>query len=50
MSNSPQPKTWRDALLIHPAAELFPLMSEPELARTGRGHQEKRASVTHRCL
>ena len=35
MANSPQPKTWRDALLIHPAAELFPLMSEPELRELG---------------
>jgi DNA-binding Lrp family transcriptional regulator len=26
-----KPKTWRDTLPIHPAAELFPLMSEPEL-------------------
>jgi ParB-like nuclease domain len=29
--NSKQPKRWRDVLPIHPAAELFPLMSEAEL-------------------
>ena len=31
MSNSSQPKSWRDVLPIHPAAELFPSMSESEL-------------------
>src|SRR6516164_11843982 len=35
MSNSSSPKSWRDALPIHPAAELFPLMSEPELRELG---------------
>jgi hypothetical protein len=28
MTNSSQPKSWRDVLPIHPAAELFPLMSK----------------------
>jgi hypothetical protein len=28
--------SWRDALLIHPAAELFPRMSEVELAALGK--------------
>ena len=27
--------SWRDHLKIHPAAELFPLMSEPELRELG---------------
>jgi ParB-like chromosome segregation protein Spo0J len=35
MPNSPQPKTWRDVLPIHPAAELFPRMSESELRELG---------------
>jgi hypothetical protein len=35
MANSPQPKTWRDTLPIHPAAELFRLMEEPELREVG---------------
>ena len=35
MSNSSSPKSWRDALPIHSAAELFPLMSEPELRELG---------------
>ena len=30
-NNSDQPKGWRAFLPIHPAAELFPLMSEAEL-------------------
>jgi hypothetical protein len=28
MAHSPQPKSWRDALPVHPAADLFPHMSE----------------------
>ena len=36
MSNSSPPKSWRDALPIHPAAELFPLMSESELGELAR--------------
>src|SRR5215470_6161662 len=35
MPNSPQPKNWRDVLPIHPAAELFPRMSESELRELG---------------
>jgi hypothetical protein len=35
MPISSQPKNWRDVLPIHPAAELFPLMSEPELRELG---------------
>ena len=31
MSNSPQPKTWRDVLPVHPAADLFPPIPEAEL-------------------
>jgi hypothetical protein len=30
-SKQDRPKGWRDVLPVHPAAELFPLMSEPEL-------------------
>jgi hypothetical protein len=29
------PKSWRDVLPIHPAAELFPLMSPDELRELG---------------
>jgi len=35
MANSPKPKTWRQVLLVHPAAELFPRMSESELRELG---------------
>ena len=35
MANSPQPKTWRDVLPVHPAADLFPRMSESELRELG---------------
>ena len=31
MSAKPSPKSWRDLLPIHPACEIFPLMSEAEL-------------------
>jgi hypothetical protein len=35
MTNSPKSQSWRDVLPTHPAAELFPLMSEPELRELG---------------
>jgi hypothetical protein len=35
MPNSSQPKSWRDVLPIHPAAELLPVMSETELRELG---------------
>jgi hypothetical protein len=31
-----KPKTWRDVLPVHPAAELFPMMSEAELRELGK--------------
>ena len=33
---APQAQSWRDTLPIHPAAELFPRMSEAELAALGK--------------
>jgi hypothetical protein len=30
-----KPKSWRDLLPVHPAAELFPMMSEEELRALG---------------
>jgi hypothetical protein len=36
MTNSPQSKSWRDLLPVHPAAELFPLMAEAELRELGK--------------
>jgi hypothetical protein len=33
MSAKPSPKSWRDLLPIHPAADLFPLMSTAEAAK-----------------
>jgi hypothetical protein len=35
MPSSSQPKSWRDVLPIHPAAELLPAMSETELRELG---------------
>ena len=35
-STAPQPQSWRDTLPIHPAAELFPLMSPDELVALGK--------------
>ena len=39
MTNSSHPKSWRSTLPIHAAAELFPLMSEPELRELGEDIQ-----------
>jgi hypothetical protein len=36
MPNSAQPKSWRDVLPVHPAADLFPGMSESELRELGK--------------
>lgn len=36
MTKSPELKSWRDVLPIHPAAELFPLMNEAELRELGK--------------
>jgi hypothetical protein len=35
-------KSWRDVLPIHPAAELFPLMSEAELRELGEDIKQNR--------
>src|SRR5262245_5436134 len=35
-STAPRAQSWRDTLSIHPAAELFPRMSEAELAALGK--------------
>src|SRR5215813_7363287 len=35
-STAPQAQSWRDTLPVHPAAELFPRMSEAELAALGK--------------
>jgi len=35
-STAPRAQSWRDTLPIHPAAELFPLMSEAELLALGK--------------
>jgi hypothetical protein len=32
---NPSAKSWRDVLPVHPAADLFPMMSEPELLALG---------------
>ena len=47
-STAPQAQSWRDTLPIHPAAELFPRMSEAELAALGKDHQKARAHVVDR--
>jgi hypothetical protein len=60
MANSSKPKSWRDVLPIHPAAELFPLMSKDELHELGEDIKKngleqsiaiykKNAGRTHRC-
>jgi hypothetical protein len=35
-AKSPRPSEWRDALTIHPAAEMFPRMGADELAELGK--------------
>ena len=47
-STAPQAQSWRDTLPIHPAAELFPLMSPDELRGARQGHQKARAHVVDR--
>ena len=39
-------KSWRDVLPIHPAADLFPLMSEPELRELGEDIKKNGLRVT----
>jgi hypothetical protein len=34
-ANDNKSKSWRDVLAVHPAADLFPMMSEPELRELG---------------
>jgi hypothetical protein len=41
MTNCPERKSWRDVLPIHPAAELFPLMSQEELRELGEDIKAK---------
>jgi hypothetical protein len=38
-------KSWRDILPVHPAADLFPMMSRDEL-RARQGHQKTRTEST----
>src|SRR4051794_18056182 len=33
--NSKQPKSWRDQIKVHPAADLFPMMTPDELKALG---------------
>ena len=35
MSKTDKPKSWRDVIKIHPAADLFPMMSPDELKALG---------------
>ena len=48
-STAPQAQSWRDTLPIHPAAELFPLMSPDELRGARRGHQTSTGSRRRSC-
>jgi hypothetical protein len=45
-----KPKSWRAVLPVHPAADLFPMMSESELRELGEDHQEERAPATDPLL
>ena len=35
MSNPAKPKSWRDVIKVHPAADLLPMMSPDELKTLG---------------
>jgi hypothetical protein len=38
--NSKQPKSWREQIKVHPAADLFPMMSNDELKALGEDIKE----------
>ena len=41
--------TWRDNYKVHPAANVFPMMSDEELAKARRGHQDEWAKRRSFC-
>src|SRR6516164_4912484 len=43
---APANAKWRDVLPIHPAAELFPMMSEPELKELGEDIKKNRLKTS----
>jgi hypothetical protein len=42
--------SWRDVIRIHPATELFPLMTETELRELGEDIRKNGHSVVHRAM
>ena len=43
MDDTQRTSTWRDKYKVHPVADVFPMMSDEELAAARRGHQGERA-------
>ena len=43
MDDTQRTSTWRKTYKVHPLADVFPMMSDEELAVARRGHQGERA-------
>ena len=48
MSKPEKPKSWRDVIEVHPAADLFPMMSPDELKALGE--DIKKNGMTHKVV
>ena len=45
-----EPKSWRDVITIHPAADLFPLMTPDELTALGEDIRQHGYAVADRVV